>query len=118
MLYGEDFLAAATILIIQMWTGIFVALGVASSAWLISENLQKIYLLGSILGACINIALNYIFIPTYGVIGAAFTTMFSQVVSILFLELLFKKTRGVLMMKWKSVFVVSIVSFIVKKVNK
>ena len=118
VLYGEDFLAAATILIIQMWTGIFVALGVASSAWLISENLQKIYLLGSILGACINIALNYIFIPTYGVIGAAFTTMFSQVVSILFLELLFKKTRGVLMMKWKSVFVVSIVSFIVKKVNK
>lgn len=118
VLYGEDFLAAATILIIQMWTGIFVALGVASSAWLISENLQKIYLLGSIIGACINIALNYIFIPTYGVIGAAFTTMFSQVVSILFLELLFKKTRGVLMMKWKSVFVVSIVSFIVKKVNK
>jgi len=115
ILYGQEFIAAATILIIHMWTGIFISLGVASSAWLISENLQKIYLFVSLIGALINIVLNYIFIPTYGVLGAAFTTMFSQIVAILFIELFIKKTHGVLLMKWKSIFFVSIIQSTLNK---
>ncbi|SVD60134.1 uncharacterized protein METZ01_LOCUS412988, partial [marine metagenome] len=40
-LYGEDFLGAADILRIYIWTGIFVSLGIASSKWLIVEKLER-----------------------------------------------------------------------------
>jgi O-antigen/teichoic acid export membrane protein len=40
-LYGEKYNGAAGILVVHIWAGIFVFMGVASSRWFISENLQK-----------------------------------------------------------------------------
>lgn len=112
LLYGVEFQSAASILVIQIWTGIFISLSIASSSWMISENLQKLYLLVSIIGILINIILNLIFIPTHGILGAAFTTMISQIISTLVIEAFFSKTRGILIMKWKSIFLVNAFDFI------
>ena len=41
ILYGADFQEAAVVLRIYIWAGVFVSLGVASSKWLVAENLQR-----------------------------------------------------------------------------
>ena len=40
LLYGTDFQEAADVLRIYIWAVVFVSLGVASSKWLVAENLQ------------------------------------------------------------------------------
>lgn len=78
ILYGNDFSQAASVLIIHIWTGIFVFLGVAFSSYLIAENWPKKAFYRTLFGAIINIFLNLILIPTYGLIGAAFATLIGQ----------------------------------------
>jgi O-antigen/teichoic acid export membrane protein len=64
---------------VHIWTGIFVFLGVAFSAFLIAENLTLKALYRSILGAIINILANYVLIPHYGILGAAMGTLVGNV---------------------------------------
>ena len=91
-LYDGKFQGAGTVLKIHVWASIFVFLGVASTQWLLAENLQRIALYRSILGAFVNIGLNFILIPEFGVKGAAMATLFSQGIASYFGYLLTKKT--------------------------
>ncbi len=109
LLYGDDYKGAETILFIHIWSGIFVSLGVASGKWLINENLQKISLYRTSAGAIINILLNFIMIPRYGVVGAALTTLVSQIVSTFLFDLIYKTTRHNFVMKLKALFLISII---------
>lgn len=94
LLFGVEYIAAAQGLVIQIWTSIFISLEVASGAWLINENKQKLIFLQTTLGAILNIALNFIFIPSFGIIAAALTSTFSQLFASLLFDLLFKYTRA------------------------
>ena len=78
VLFGSDFKEAATVLKIYIWGFVFVSLGVASSHWLVAENLEKHALLRSFLGAILNISLNLYLIPIYGITGAAYATLITQ----------------------------------------
>lgn len=80
-LYGADYSGAATVLSIHIWAGVFVFLGVASSKYLVAENLTKISFYRTFIGAITNIILNIILIPTYGILGAAIATLISYGVS-------------------------------------
>lgn len=113
-LYGAEYSQAADVLIIHIWSGIFVALGLASSSWLISEDLQKLSMLRTSLGALANIALNFWLIPKYGIIGAALTTLVSQIIAALLFDLLYKRTRPTFFMKLKSLLFLSIFNKILK----
>jgi O-antigen/teichoic acid export membrane protein len=42
LLYGEAYSEASGVLMIHIWAGVFVFLGVASGKWLVSENLQML----------------------------------------------------------------------------
>ena len=79
ILYGADFQEAAVVLRIYIWAGVFVSLGVASSKWLIAENLQRYSFYITALGAVLNISCNFWLIPIYGIKGAALATMVAQV---------------------------------------
>lgn len=105
--FGVDFLAAAQILKIHIWAGIFVFLGVASTRWLIVENLQIFSTINTGLGALLNIILNYILIPKYGIVGAAWATLISYFFSGFFVYLLFKKTRSNFILINRSIFIIS-----------
>lgn len=109
LLFGIEYIAAAQILIIQIWTSIFISLGVASGVWLINENKQKLIFLQTTLGAVLNIVLNFIFIPSYGIVAAALTSAFSQLFASLLFDLFFKSTRILFTMKLKAIFFVSLV---------
>ena len=103
-LYGIEYRSASVVLIIQIWSGLFLALGVVSGAWLTSENLQRFAFYRTALGAIVNVLLNFIFIPKYGIIGAAAATVASQSVAALFFDLLSAKTRYMFLAKLKSIF--------------
>ncbi len=75
--YGAQFAAAGPILAVHIWSSIFVFLGVARGQWLVNEGLQKFYLAATAAGAVANVALNFVFIPRWGGLGAAWATVIS-----------------------------------------
>lgn len=115
LLFGIEFIEAASVLMIHIWAGVFVSLGVASGAWLINENLQKYSMYRTTFGAIMNICLNLLLIPKYGIVGAAFTTLISQLSATWLFDLFFKKTRDTFFMKLKALFFIDVFKIIVKK---
>jgi O-antigen/teichoic acid export membrane protein len=101
--YGIDYLDAAQILKIHIWAGIFVFLGVASTRWLIVENLQIFSTINTGLGALLNIILNYTLIPKYGIVGAAWATLISYFFSGFFVYIFFRKIRPNFILVVKSI---------------
>ena len=94
ILYGQDYIEAASVLKINIWAGVFVFIGVASDKWFLSEGLQKSTTINTAIGAITNISLNFILIPRYGIYGAAISTLLSYSVAAYFMNLAFQKTRG------------------------
>ena len=108
LLYGEAYREAGFVLMIHVWAGVFVFLGVASESWLISENLQRISFYRAFLGAGINVILNFVLIPIYGLIGAAIATVIAQAMAVFVFDSLSKKTRIVFFMKLNTLNIVKI----------
>ena len=102
VLYGDAFLPAAGVLSIHIWAGVFVFLGVANGRWIIAENLQYIATIRSTAGAIVNIALNIVLIPKYGINGAAISTFFSVFVATHITFSFINKARKVFIMQNKS----------------
>ena len=114
-LYGEEFNKTASVLKIHIWAGVFVFLGVANQKWFISENLQAYNILCLGLGMVANIVLNIIFIPIYGIYGAAFATLVSQFIASVIAPVGFKKTRSSFFMMMKSLFLINTFKKLLKK---
>ena len=92
-LYGPDYQEAADVLRIYIWASVFVSLGIASSKWLVAENLQRYSLYRTALGAVLNISCNFWLIPIYGIKGAVYATLISYFI-VAYVSLgFFKKTR-------------------------
>jgi len=93
ILYGKAFLPAAGVLSIHIWAGVFVGLGVAASKWVVTEGYLINAAIRTVLGAFINVILNFILISKYGVRGAAASTLLSYFFVNYFSLFLFNKTR-------------------------
>lgn len=114
-LFGPNYAQAGEILIIHCWTLVFVFLGNASSNYLIAENLQKITLYRTLMGAIINIGLNWWLIPTIGIKGAAIATLISQAFASYLSYAFHPKTRSLFVMMSRSLFLIPLLP---SKVNK
>ncbi|WP_345976377.1 flippase [Sulfurimonas sp. HSL3-7] len=99
MLYGSPFHPSASVLIVHIWTGVFVFLGVASSKWFIVEELQKLAFYRTFYGMLTNIILNLLLIKEFGIIGAAYATLISYGVAGFLFDFFNPKTRAVFYMK-------------------
>ncbi len=77
ILYGNEFISSAPVLTIYIWAGVAVFLGVASSQYLINENLTKFSFIRTALGTVSNVILNLVLIPVYGITGSAIATLIS-----------------------------------------
>ena len=98
-LYGPAYSQAASVLMIHIWAGVFVGLGVASGNWYLSENLQALAFWRTFLGAVVNVFLNMLLIPSYGIQGAAIATLISQLAVCALFDCISKNTRKVFLMK-------------------
>lgn len=108
LIYGEQYNNSGSVLMIHIWAGIFVFLGVGSGKWLLVENLQIFSSINTVLGAITNVGLNYILIPKVGIDGAAWATVISYAISGYFLLFIYQKTRMNFFYLSKSLFFLSL----------
>lgn len=92
-LYGAQFSEAGGVLMVHIWSAVFVFLGVASSKWFVAEGLQRYSFYRTLFGAILNIGLNLVLIPQYGIYGAAIATLVSQTVASYLFNVINKKSR-------------------------
>jgi O-antigen/teichoic acid export membrane protein len=86
-LYGVKFTSSIEVLKIHIWANVFVFYGCIRGYLLVLENRQKLSFYCSLCGGIVNIILNYILIPIYGIKGAAYATLFSYFVATIFVSL-------------------------------
>jgi O-antigen/teichoic acid export membrane protein len=92
-LFGNQYSKDNNVLPILAFAGIFVSMGYVNGKWMIAENYTKIELLRNVLGLGINVLLNIILIPRYGIDGAAISTLISIFVAADLVFFFYKKTR-------------------------
>ena len=78
LLFGADFLQSSNALIIlSIGTSIYAIFGVSGTALVVSGH-QKLNLVNALSATILNIFLNIILIPKYGILGAAWATLSSM----------------------------------------
>lgn len=93
MLFGEEFRMAGYLLSLFAIRLFFTNMGVAKSSFITNEGLFKYALVTSVIGAVLNIGMNYLLIPSYQSIGAIWAMIGSFFVSIFLVDLFFKEAR-------------------------
>lgn len=106
LLFGNQFSGAAPILSIHIWTSLFVFMGVARNQYLITEGYFKFSLVVNIVGAIINIFMNYYLIPIFSGFGAAIATLLSQFIASFFLSYMYPKTYTIGRLQFNSLFLI------------
>ncbi len=92
ILYGSAFMGGVIILQIYIWSLIGTFLGNLISNYLIAENYRKISFFVNLIPMIINVLLDLIWIPKYGIIGPAYATLIAYSLFPVIL-LFFKQTR-------------------------
>lgn len=108
LLFGEAYKSAGLILSIHIWASVFVFLGVASNKWFLIENMQTSIFYRSLLGMLINIITNLLLIPIYGAIGAAISTLLTQILATYIFDLFRKQSRPSFWLKTASLMPLSV----------
>jgi len=104
LLFGQAYQEAGQVLMIHIWAGIFVFLGVSFSKYLLAENLTKIAFQRTLLGAVSNVLFNLWIIPIYGVVGAAMATLLAQFIANFGYDIFDKRLHKQLKMKTEAIF--------------
>lgn len=73
--YGEEYLASADVLTLHIWGGLFMSMRALASKWILAEDVLIFSLVTQGAGAIINVVLNLLFIPKWGIAGAAASTV-------------------------------------------
>ncbi|HLB13266.1 MAG TPA: oligosaccharide flippase family protein, partial [Dehalococcoidia bacterium] len=83
LFFGQEYAPAGTALLILMWFLPFSFINSLTQYVLIAANRQRFLTLAFIIGAAFNIGTNLVLIPIYGYLGAAVTTVLSEIVLML-----------------------------------
>jgi O-antigen/teichoic acid export membrane protein len=101
LVFGSAYVAGHVVLQIYIWSGIGTSLAHLTNHFLIAENYRKIIFISSLIAMVTNVVLNILLIPQYGIIGSAWATFISYMLTPLFL-LVFKETRSKVISIFKS----------------
>jgi O-antigen/teichoic acid export membrane protein len=110
--FGADYEGAIWVLTIHIWGGIFLAMSGISYRYFIAEGLQRYSFYRGVTGLVINVTLNFLLIPLYGVIGAAISLVLSQSAALYIFNATSKKTRPIFFMQTRALFLVGAYSTI------
>lgn len=105
-LFGRAYESSAAILVILVWSGLFVSLGTASGSWIMAEGMPMLNFTRNVFGAVANIALNFYLIPHYGTVGAAAGTLVSLSLAYLLSDFLNQRTRHIGVLKIKALLLI------------
>lgn len=104
IIYSGKYAESAEVLKIHIWASVFVFIGYAGTKWLVAENLEKLSFVFTFSGAFVNIILNYIVIPKYGINGAAWATLLAQFTTYFLMPLFHAQTRVIFKLQLVSLF--------------
>ena len=107
-LYGEKFLESSKVLM-------FLSLGLIPmfnaflrSTYITISNNQKIILYTTVFSAGLNILLNFYFIHFFGMLGAVYATIITQLFSLFLLNIVFPPTRKIFFIQTKALLLMGI----------
>jgi len=98
-LYGPQFADASKILLVHIWTGVFVAVGCIGGQQYVHERVTISSVQRTTLGAIVNIVLNIWWIPRWGGMGSAMATLVAQGIGSYFADAFDPRTRHIFKMK-------------------
>lgn len=75
ILYGPAFSASADVLRVYIWSFVGTSLGIHFHGYLIIKNERALLVVSSLIPMLVNIALNLLWIPEFGIMGAAYATV-------------------------------------------
>lgn len=78
ILYGVEYLASVPALRVAVWFTMFSFLGSVRNIWILAENKQNVLWFLNFIGVIVNIILNFILIPVWGIVGAAFASFLTE----------------------------------------
>jgi O-antigen/teichoic acid export membrane protein len=107
LLYGSEFIVSHEILRIIIWTIPITYLGIITNRLLIIKGLQKVVFWKQILLLSLNITLNLILMPKYGIVGAAWATLLADIVVNFLSDLFFTKAMWIFRLKLKALLFIS-----------
>ena len=99
---GSAYEGVGPILSVHIFATLFVFLGIGAALWTVNENLERVFMYATVMGAIVNAALNYLLIPRFGGVGAAWATLTAYGVAAVGVNGLFKETRPLLAMQLRS----------------
>jgi O-antigen/teichoic acid export membrane protein len=102
-LFGYEYKDAVPILIVHIWAALFIFMRAAFSKWILIEKFLIFSLITHGFGAIVNLVLNYLLIPSYGGLGAAYATLISYAVSSYIALCFHSKSRPIFIMMTKSI---------------
>jgi O-antigen/teichoic acid export membrane protein len=92
-LFGEEYRPSGFLLKLFAIRLFFTNMGVGKTSFITNESLFKYSLITAVVGAVLNIVMNWFLIPEFQSIGALWATIGSFTISIFMLDLFFKNTR-------------------------
>lgn len=93
ILYGSQYLEAVSSLSIIVWYSSFSFFGSANNIFMVAENKTFWVQIFTLIGAILNIVLNIILIPCWGIVGAALASLLTQIVTNYLLMFIIKPLR-------------------------
>lgn len=96
-IYGERFAVGGPALAVLIWSEIFIFLGGLNGNVILLDGLQRYTLVFNVIGAVMNLFLNMLFIPRYGIVGSALATAISYGIVGIIPQLIIRETRTLML---------------------
>lgn len=94
ILYGVEYFPAISVLAIIVWQATFSYMGAVRNVWILAEEKQNYLWIINLSGALVNVVLNLILIPIFGVEGAAIASVATQMFTNFIIGFLIKPIRA------------------------
>ena len=104
LIYGGEYRDAVAVLQVYIWSSVFVFMMVATGSYLIAENKTIFLLFRYTLGMLINITLNWLLIPVYGIEGSAYATLIAYLFAAYLSSFMYKGTWSLFMLETRALY--------------
>ena len=102
VLYGSAYLPASSALKIVVWYTLFSYIGAVRNIWILALNKQHYLWRINLIGALVNVVMNFLLIPIWDIAGAAIASLFTQFFTNIVVGFLIKDIRPNNKIIWKS----------------
>lgn len=101
--FGESYIESGPILTILMWAAVFSSINSLSARYFSVEHMERKILSRMLIAATLNVFLNYLLIPKFGIKGSAYATLISMFISSYALDWFDKDLKKLLKIKNRAI---------------